>query len=116
MGAIAGRQAKRKKPSSPRTAAATIAIAMRRIIESSIGSGWGRLRTQPFSRRNSYIVDKQEASITLINSFQPGCLKIRVTKPVEVVFTLLFMSRLGASWRLVRLRPASASGPVSDRE
>jgi hypothetical protein len=37
MDAIAGRQAKRKKPSSPRTAAATIAIAMRRIIESS---GW----------------------------------------------------------------------------
>jgi hypothetical protein len=37
MDAIAGRQAKRKKPSSPRTAAATIVIAMRRIIESS---GW----------------------------------------------------------------------------
>jgi hypothetical protein len=37
MGEIAGRQAKGKKPSSPRRAALTITIAMRRINASSIG-------------------------------------------------------------------------------
>ena len=53
MGAIAGRQAKRKKPSSPRTAAATIAIAMRRIIESSIESGSAHQCYHSVSIRNS---------------------------------------------------------------
>jgi hypothetical protein len=53
MGAIAGRRAKKKKPSSPRTAAAIIASAMRQTIASSVESGsasprphlfWGRKR------------------------------------------------------------------------
>jgi hypothetical protein len=48
MGVIAGRQAKRKKPSSPRTARAIIASAMRRIIASSVESGSASLKPQPF--------------------------------------------------------------------
>jgi hypothetical protein len=59
MGAIAGRHAKKKKPSSPRRAAATITIAMRRINGSSTGSGRASLRPAAFYGRNLYIVDKQ---------------------------------------------------------
>ncbi len=57
IGAITGRRAKTKKPSSPRRAARTITIAMRRINASSIGSGRALLRPEPFSGRNPYIVE-----------------------------------------------------------
>src|SRR5580704_315514 len=61
MGAIAGRHAKRKKLSSPRAAAATIAIATRRINESSSGSG-SALKAAALLGTGPHIVDYQKNS------------------------------------------------------